>query len=67
MAKMVVIAAGTYRAGVNEIGGVIAIHDDDVELGDSYKTTEVIYVKGLTAAEVKATLEELEPDVKVRI
>jgi len=44
MAKIVCIAGATYREGINNIGDIISMYSDNVELGDSYSTFEVIEI-----------------------
>lgn len=62
MAKIVLIAAGTYRPSIHNIGDVGSIHDDDVELGKAYDTFTVLKVLGIRAAEVKSIFEAKIPD-----
>jgi len=58
MAKIVKIAEGTYRPGSNNIGDVVAIHDDNVELGSAYDTFEIVNIEGVTAEEVREELQK---------
>jgi len=41
MTQLVLIDRGTQK-GNNEIGDIVAMHEDDVELGDSYKHFKII-------------------------
>lgn len=67
MAKVVMINAQSYRPGVNEIGDIIEIQDDDVITGGmGYATFQVIAIQNLTAAEIRAKLGESWP-VRMRI
>ena len=62
MAQIVKIAEGTYLPDVNEIGDIVSIHDDDVNLsGPGYALFDIDVVEGMTAAEVIETLGEI-PD-----
>lgn len=65
MAQIVLIAAGTYREGINNMGDIVAIHDDDVILtGKGYEGFGIVAVKGMTGQEVWAKIQSLEPPVK---
>ena len=62
MAQLVCIAAGTCRPGINEIGDVVDVHDDDVLLnGTGYMHFEVLQVYNLTGSEVRAKYEARSP------
>lgn len=64
MAQIVCIADGTYREGLNEIGDIVSIHEDDVNLsGKAYSTFKVLTVTDLEAEEIKLTLSEIPEDV----
>jgi hypothetical protein len=59
---MVCIAEATHRPGINEIGDVVSVHEDDVDLsGIGYLTFNVIYIENMTAAEIISNMEAL-PD-----
>jgi len=63
MAKIVCIAAGTIRPGICEIGDIVAIHDDKVELtGSGYVNFTVYAFPGLTSEEVRESLAKLRPE-----
>jgi len=64
MAQIVMIGEGTLRVGLNDIGDVVAIHDDDVELGPAYSTFQVLVVPG-TAKEVSALINSQMPEIKL--
>lgn len=53
MAQIVLIAAGTYRVGVNEIDDVVEVQEDNVKLGPAYDTFQILNVVSVTAQEVK--------------
>ena len=64
MAQIVCIAKGTYREGINELGDIVSIHNDDVDLsGNAYSTFEVLQITDLEAEEIQATLQEIPEDV----
>lgn len=63
MAQIVCIDTGTLRDGINRIGDVVAIHDDDVLLGPSYSGFKILSVPG-TAQEVEALMRAKLPEVK---
>lgn len=63
MAQIVMIAAGTLRVGVNNIGDVVDVYDDNVELDEAYRDFTVLKVSG-TAAQVKAALRAKLPKFK---
>ena len=53
MAQVVLIDKDTVREG-QEIGDIVSIHDDDVELtGTGYQGFKIIRVKGYTAEQLK--------------
>jgi hypothetical protein len=63
MAQIVVIAAGTYREGLNNIGDVVSIHDDNVALtGSGYDAFKIIQVDGVTAEELQKKFGALQPE-----
>jgi len=63
MAKIVCIAEGTVRPGINAIGDVVSIHDDNVDLaGTSYTTFGIVEMPGLTAEQVRESLKTLMPE-----
>ena len=63
MAKIVCIAEGTVRPGICEIGDIVSIHDDDVELtGGGYDSFTIIAMPGLTAVQVRESLAKLQPE-----
>ena len=51
------IAEGTTR-DCNNLGDVVEVVDDNVELGDSYKHFKIVVVKGLTATQVREELQK---------
>ena len=63
MSKIICISNGTYREGINNIGDIVDIVDDDVELGPSYDTFNVIEVKAsdgvISAAYIKEVLNAI--------
>lgn len=64
MAQIVCIDTGTVRPG-SEIGDVVAIHDDDVELsGSGYANLEIIRVAGMTAPQVRSIFGDLLPEIQ---
>ena len=65
MAKIVCIDTGTAKTGICEVGDVVSIHDDNVELaGPGYTNAKVISVSGVTALEVRKILNAKIPEVK---
>lgn len=63
MAQLVLIGTGTFRPGINNIGDVVSVHDDDVFLGPSYTDFNVVTVPG-TAQEVFDLLSTKTPEIK---
>lgn len=61
MAKIIMIDTGTKRNN-NNIGDIVAIHDDDVELNDSYNTFKIVEISG-TAQEIKNELNTKIPEI----
>lgn len=51
-AQIVCIDTGTYHNGINNIGDIVAIHEDDVNLSSAYSTFKVIQIVGITKLEV---------------
>lgn len=64
MAQMVCIDMGTKRAN-NEIGDIVAVHEDDVDLsGGGYSSFNIVQVEGMS----KAKLEQgLVPEIEDKI
>lgn len=57
MAQIVCIKQETYKEGINKIGDIVAIHEDDVTLdGAGYLGFDIIKVEAMTAKEVQAKL-----------
>jgi|WetSurSiteA1Bulk_404760.scaffolds.fasta_scaffold129322_1 hypothetical protein len=66
MAQIVCIAQGTYREGLNNIGDIVSIHDDDVGLtGKAYDSFKIIQVDGVTASELQVKFGSLQPEQAV--
>ena len=63
MAQIVLIDTGTLREGLNSIGDVVSVHDDNVVLGPSYDTFKIIRVPG-TAQEVIDLINSKIPVIK---
>ena len=63
MAQIVLIDTGTYREGLNSIGDIVSIHEDDVLLGPSYAGFQILAVPG-TAQEVAALINSKIPETK---
>ena len=63
MAQIVLIDTGTYREGLNSIGDIVSIHEDDVLLGPSYAGFKVLAVPG-TAQEVVDLINSKIPETK---
>lgn len=60
MAKIVCIDTGIFKSDINNIGDVVSIHDDDVDLsGGAYDTFKIIIIKGITAAEIQVKFNSL--------
>ena len=58
MAKLVLIAEGTQK-GLNTIGDLVSIHDDNVELsGAGYANFRVVNLPGITAETVETLISE---------
>ena len=65
MAKIVCIDTGTAKTGISEVGDVVSIHDDNVDLtGPGYENAKIIRVDGMTALEVRKILNAKIPEVK---
>jgi hypothetical protein len=48
MAKVVIIDTGTYRKDINNIGDIVSIHDDNVDLsGPGYDNFKIIDIPGM--------------------
>ena len=63
MAKIVCIAEGTVREGICEVGDVVSIHDDNVELtGSGYTNFTIIEMPGLTATQVRESFNKIQPE-----
>lgn len=73
-AQIVLIDSGTHRVGINNIGDIVDIHDDNVDLtGGGYDAFDVVIVHTsddpITAVELKARLSALvigEPTSKYK-
>lgn len=64
-AQIVCIEQGTYRASLNNLGDIVAIHEDDVLLtGNGYANFDVIKIKG-TAKDVRVELTKKLPDTSL--
>lgn len=64
MAQVVLIAEGTYKEGINNIGDVVGIHEDGtIGGGIGYATFKVLQVPG-TKAEIEALLNSRLPIIK---
>lgn len=63
MAKIVLISDGTKHDN-NNIGDIVAIHDDDVELGLSYNSFKIVELSG-TAEQVRVELEKKIPEISI--
>lgn len=65
MAQIVCIEKETYNKEINNIGDVVAIHDDDVELtGGGYDGFKIIKVEGMTAKQVQDKLNKNRVETK---
>jgi hypothetical protein len=65
MAQIVCIAEGTYREGINNLGDIVSIHDDDVKLtGSGYDAFKIIQVDGVTAKELQEKFGALQPQIQ---
>lgn len=65
-AQIVCIDTGTYRKGINNIGDIVAIHDDDVELtGGGYNGFNIVKVEGMTAKQVQTKINENKVEIKI--
>jgi len=65
MAQIVLIAEGTVRKGLAEIGDIVSVHDDDVELtGKGYEGFTIVKVPG-TAKEILDRFQVDAPEQKV--
>ena len=63
MAKIVCVAEGHVRVGISEVGDIISIHDDNVELtGGGYANVTVYSFPGLTADEARRSLQSIQPE-----
>ena len=53
MAKIVCISEDTYHEGLNNLGDIVEIQDDDVELtGIGYDVFKIINIPGIRAADI---------------
>jgi hypothetical protein len=57
MATIVSIANDTKRSN-NDLGDIVDIYDNDVELGSAYSTFLKTYVKGLDKTEIRKILSD---------
>jgi hypothetical protein len=65
MAKLVLIDNGTYVNGVNNVGDLVSVHNDDVELsGPGYATFKIVSIDG-TADNVLKNLASILPKVEI--
>lgn len=65
MADLVLIAKGTYKEGVNNIGDIVSVHDDGrVSGGVGYENFKVVNIPG-TAKEVLDRLNAELPQTKM--
>jgi len=65
MAKIVCIDTGTTRQGTADIGDVVSIHEDDVELGSGYDNFKIIDIPGVSTQEVREKIENNFPEVRL--
>lgn len=64
MAKIVCIDTRTLRTNC-EIGDVVSVHDDDVELGGKgYENFKIINIVGLNAEQIKQIFHTKTPEVR---
>ncbi len=62
MAQIVSIDTGTLRTGINEIGDIVAIHEDDAELsGSGYSNLKVTKISGITLSELNIAISTKIP------
>ena len=63
MIQIVCIAEGTYRENINELGDIVSMHEENVDLiGNAYSTFEIIEVD-MTMEEFRLELEELPYEI----
>lgn len=63
MAQIVRIAAGTYRPGINSLGDIVEVQEDNVVLGPAYASFDVTHVPG-TKEEVESVIRSVLPQIK---
>ena len=62
--QIVCIAEGTYKPGLNEIGDIVARHEDDVLLsGSGYASMEIIKVSSMTVSEYDTIAKAKIPEI----
>lgn len=63
-AQIVCVDTGTVRDGIQEIGDIVAVHDDDVQLtGRGYEHFQIIKISG-TVDEALAIINGKLPELK---
>ncbi len=63
MAKVVLIAEGTVRPGINAVGDVVSIHDDKTTLtGPGYANLTVLHIPDMTKEQVRESLAKIRPE-----
>ena len=66
MAQIVYIDEGTYREGINEIGDIVTVHDDDVKLsGAGYENFGILKVHDYTSEQVRKLIAAKIPERNV--
>lgn len=56
MAQIILIDIGTFIEGINKVGDVVGIYEDDVVLGSSYSTFTVVKIPFISAIDVEKQL-----------
>ena len=65
MAKIVCIDKETAKEGICDVGDIVSIHDDNVDLsGPGYSNVKIVSVSGVTALDVRKFLNAKIPQVK---
>lgn len=66
MGKIVCISDKTFIEGLNNIGDIVSIHDDDVELsGEAYAAFKVIEIPGIKSIDIQTKLNMLIPPIQI--
>ena len=66
MAQMVLIDTGTLNILINDLGDVVAAHEDDVELtGMGYEPFRVVSITNVTVSQLLDIYSSLIPEIRM--